>query len=441
MKVYFDTLGCPKNFNDSEMAMGILEEKGYEIAETPEDADVFIVNTCGFIDDAKKESISEIFRMAEQKGKDRKLIVSGCLVQRYSQELFDELPEVDGFLGVNDYDRLPQLLDQMTKPGSERFVVSNPCGLTAIEQEQEHRRLPENPYTAYLKIAEGCDNACAYCVIPRIRGPYRSRRPEAVMEEARRLADAGCRELILIAQDLTYYGTDLRGKPALAELLRSLCRIDGIQWIRLMYCYEDRITDELIQTIAEEEKICNYIDIPIQHASDRILNRMNRHSTEASLRGTIDRLRNAIPDIHIRTTLIVGFPGETDEDFDVLYRFAEDEQFSRLGVFPYSREEGTVAAEMPDQIPEEIKQQRLDSIMMRQMEISLENNRSKLGQVLEVIVDETDEDGSCIGRTRYDAPDIDNSVIFTPLREHCPGDIVNVEILEAFDYDLEGREV
>ena len=441
MKVYFDTLGCPKNFNDSEMAMGILEEKGYEIAETPEDADVFIVNTCGFIDDAKKESISEIFRMAEQKGKDRKLIVSGCLVQRYSQELFDELPEVDGFLGVNDYDRLPQLLDQMTKPGSERFVVSNPCDLTAIEQEQEHRRLPENPYTAYLKIAEGCDNACAYCVIPRIRGPYRSRRPEAVMEEARRLADAGCRELILIAQDLTYYGTDLRGKPALAELLRSLCRIDGIQWIRLMYCYEDRITDELIQTIAEEEKICNYIDIPIQHASDRILNRMNRHSKEASLRGTIDRLRNAIPDIHIRTTLIVGFPGETDEDFDVLYRFAEDERFSRLGVFPYSREEGTVAAEMPDQIPEEIKQQRLDSIMMRQMEISLENNRNKLGQVLEVIVDETDEDGSCIGRTRYDAPDIDNSVIFTPLREHCPGDIVNVEILEAFDYDLEGREV
>lgn len=439
MKVYFDTLGCPKNFNDSEMAMGILEEKGYEIADTPEDADVFIVNTCGFIDDAKKESISEIFRMAEQKGKDRRLIVSGCLVQRYPQELFDELPEVDGFLGVNDYDRLPQLLDQLTKPGAERFVVSNPCDLTAIEQE--HRRLPENPYTAYLKIAEGCDNACAYCVIPRIRGPYRSRKPEAVMEEARRLAEAGCRELILIAQDLTYYGTDFRGKPALAELLRSLCRIDGIQWIRLMYCYEDRITDELIQTIAEEDKICNYIDIPIQHASDRILSRMNRHSTEASLRGTIDRLRNAIPDIHIRTTLIVGFPGETDEDFDILYRFAEDERFARLGVFPYSREDGTAAAEMPDQVPEEIKQQRLDSIMMRQMEISLENNRSRLGQVLEVMVDETDADGSCIGRTRYDAPDIDNSVIFTPLREHRPGDIVNVEILEAFDYDLEGREV
>lgn len=439
MKVYFDTLGCPKNFNDSEMAMGILEEKGYEIADTPEDADVFIVNTCGFIDDAKKESISEIFRMAEQKGKDRRLIVSGCLVQRYPQELFDELPEVDGFLGVNDYDRLPQILDQLTKPGAERFVVSNPCDLTAIEQE--HRRLPENPYTAYLKIAEGCDNACAYCVIPRIRGPYRSRKPEAVMEEARRLAEAGCRELILIAQDLTYYGTDFRGKPALAELLRSLCRIDGIQWIRLMYCYEDRITDELIQTIAEEDKICNYIDIPIQHASDRILSRMNRHSTEASLRGTIDRLRNAIPDIHIRTTLIVGFPGETDEDFDILYRFAEDERFARLGVFPYSREDGTAAAEMPDQVPEEIKQQRLDSIMMRQMEISLENNRSRLGQVLEVMVDETDADGSCIGRTRYDAPDIDNSVIFTPLREHRPGDIVNVEILEAFDYDLEGREV
>lgn len=439
MKVYFDTLGCPKNFNDSEMAMGILEEKGYEIADTPEDADVFIVNTCGFIDDAKKESISEIFRMAEQKGKDRKLIVSGCLVQRYPQELFDELPEVDGFLGVNDYDRLPQLLDQITKSGSERFVVSNPCDLTAIGDE--HRRLPEKPYTAYLKIAEGCDNACAYCVIPGIRGPYRSRRPDAILEEARRLAEAGCRELILIAQDLTCYGTDLRGEPALAELLRSLCRIGGIQWIRLMYCYEDRITDELIQTIAEEDKICNYIDIPIQHASDRILSRMNRHSTEASLRGTIDRLRNAIPDIHIRTTLIVGFPGETDEDFDILYRFAEDERFARLGVFPYSREEGTVAAEMPNQIPDEIKQQRLDSIMMRQMEISLENNRSKLGQVLEVMVDETDVDGSCIGRTRYDAPDIDNSVIFTPLREHRPGDIVNVEILEAFDYDLEGREV
>lgn len=439
MKIYFDTLGCPKNFNDSEMAMGILEENGYGLAETPQEADVLIVNTCGFIEDAKKESISEIFRMAEEKGEDKKLIVSGCLVQRYADELYKELPEVDGFIGVNDYDKLPELLQEFRQAKAKRFLVNDPCNLEDMENNIRH--LPANPYTAYLKVAEGCDNCCSYCVIPQIRGPYRSRKMEAVEAEARQLAEAGCKELILIAQDLTCYGRDLYGEPALAKLLKKLCKIDGIRWIRLMYCYEDQITDELIETMAAEEKICNYIDIPIQHASDNVLYRMNRHSTEASLRQTIDKLRKAIPDIHIRTTLIVGFPGETEEDFDTLYQFVEDERFARLGVFAYSQEEGTVAAEMKDQILEEVKQQRLDNIMTRQMEISLETNEEKVGKTLEVMVDEIDEDGSCLGRTRYDAPEIDNSVVFTPAQHHVPGDLVNVEILEAFDYDLEGREV
>lgn len=438
MKIYFDTLGCPKNFNDSEMAMGLMEQKGHAIVGSADEADVIVVNTCGFINDAKKESIDEIFTMAQYKEQGKKLIVSGCLAQRYADELFEEMPEVDGFIGVNEYERLPELVSSLDS-NAERFKVIDPCNLEDLEIKA--RKLPENPYSATLKIAEGCDNVCAYCVIPKIRGPYRSRSRESILEEAESLAKAGCRELILIAQDVTYYGLDLYGRLELPRLLKELCKIDGIEWIRLMYCYEDRITDELIETMASEDKICNYIDIPIQHASDRILKSMNRRSTAKSLDETLGKLRAAMKDIHIRTTLIVGFPGETDEDYDKLIDFVEKQKFARLGVFAYSKEEGTPAAEMDDQIDDKVKAERLDGVMMRQMEISLELNRSKIGKIVEVMVDEKDDDGSYIGRTRYDAPEIDNSVIFVPLNDHKPGDIVNVLIEDAFDYDLEGREV
>lgn len=439
MKIFIETLGCPKNFNDSETAAGILEEKNHIIVNSPEEADAIIVNTCGFINDAKTESIERIFDMAAYKKGGRKLIVSGCLSQRYGRELYEEMPEVDLFLGVNDYENLPRLLEQMESAPEERRLVCQ--GGTEDVLSSYVRKLPENPYTATIKIAEGCNNICAYCVIPKIRGRYRSKREEDILQEAAQLAEAGCRELILIAQDVTYYGMDLYGELRLAELLRKLCRIDGLRWIRLMYCYEDRITDELIRTMAEEEKICHYIDIPIQHASDSVLKAMNRRSTARSIDDTIRRLKTAMPDIHIRTTLIVGFPGETEEDYDILTDFVEKERFARLGVFAYSQEEGTPAGEMENQIDEETKAQRLDGIMRRQLDISLELNREKIGQTLEVLVEEQDADGSYMGRTAFDAPEIDNSVIFTSARELKPGDFVKVRIDDAFDYDIVGTEV
>lgn len=435
MKIYIETLGCPKNFNDSQVAAGILEEHGFEVVKAPEDADVIMVNTCGFINDAKTESIERIFDMAAYKERGTKLVVSGCLSQRYGEELFAEMPEVDLFIGVNEYEKLPQLL----KEPVERNVVCTDC----IEKElQSHsRKLDENPYTATLKIAEGCNNICAYCIIPKIRGRYRSKREEDILKEAETLAAAGCKELILIAQDVTYYGKDLYGEFRLAKLLKKLCRIEGIQWIRLMYCYEDRITDELIQVMAEEEKICNYLDIPIQHGSDRVLAAMNRRSTAESIENTLKRLKAAIPDMHIRTTLIVGFPGETEDDYDQLVEFVEKQRFARLGVFAYSQEENTAAGEMDGQIDDEIKEERLDGIMRRQLDISLELNRSKIGKIFTVLVDEIDQDGSYLGRTAYDAPEIDNSVIFTSERKLVPGDMVRVLVQDAFDYDLVGTEV
>lgn len=435
MKVYIETLGCPKNFNDSEMAAGILEDNDHIMVESPEEADAIIVNTCGFINDAKTESIGRIFDMAQFKVDGRKLIVSGCLSQRYADELFEEMPEVDAFIGVNEYEQLPRLLDDL----DERQIVRNGCDLDVLERSV--RKLAENPYSATIKIAEGCNNICAYCIIPKIRGKYRSKREEDILREAEELAEAGCKELILIAQDVTYYGKDLYGEYRLAKLLKKLCCIDGLAWIRLMYCYEDRITDELIETIATEEKICNYLDIPIQHASDHVLKAMNRRSTADSIDQTVKRLKSAIPDIHIRTTLIVGFPGETEEDYEQLIDFVERERFARLGVFAYSQEENTAAGEMEDQIDEEIKEQRLDGIMRRQLDISLGLNREKIGRTLEVLIEEEDTEGSYIGRTRYDAPEIDNSVIFTSDSKHRPGDIVKVLIEDAFDYDLVGREV
>ena len=439
MKVYFETLGCPKNFNDTQAAKGVLAEAGFEIARTAEDSDVIVVNTCGFINDAKKESIERIFDMMPYRKEGKKLVVSGCLSERYADDLYGEMPEVDCFIGVNEYERLPELLSDLTSKAGERVKSVKGCYEKILSTPK--RVLGENPYTATLKIAEGCDNCCAYCIIPKIRGGFRSKPMEDVVEEARQLAEAGCKELILIAQDVTSYGRDLYGEPRLAELVRKVCRVDGIRWVRLMYCYEDRITDELIEVMATEPKVCHYIDIPIQHASDGILKAMRRRSTEESIKDTIKRLKAAIPDIHIRTTLIVGFPGETEKDFDKLLDFVEEMRFARLGVFAYSQEENTEAGEMENQIEEDIKQERLDAVMRRQLDISLEYNKEKVGKELEVLVEEADEDGSYIGRTQYDAPEIDNSVIFTSERELKAGDIVRILVEDAFDYDLVGREV
>ena len=438
MKVYFETLGCPKNFNDTQVAKGVLLEKpeSFEIAGSAEEADVIIVNTCGFINDAKKESIERIFDYMPYREEGKKLVVSGCLSQRYAEDLFEEMPEVDCFIGVNEYDRLPEILASMDGGRVKDVTGCFPQVLLKMP-----RKLDDNPYTATLKIAEGCDNNCAYCVIPSIRGGFRSKKMEDIIAEAEELAAAGCKELILIAQDVTNYGRDLYGEFKLAELVRQVCQVDGIEWVRLMYCYEDRITDELIEVMATEAKVCHYIDIPIQHASDNVLAGMKRRSTEESIRNTIERLRAAIPDIHIRTTLIVGFPGETEDDFDTLIDFVEETRFARLGAFAYSQEENTVAGEREDQIDEDIKAERVDAIMRRQLDISFEYNKEKVGQVLQVLVEDRDEDGSYVGRTEYDAPEIDNSVLFTSDRELKAGDFVRVEIIDAFDYDLVGREV
>lgn len=439
MKINIQTLGCMKNVNDSQQAGALLESFGHKIIDNPSDADIIMVNTCGFIDDAKRESIDRILSMASIKDTNEKtkLVVSGCLSQRYVEELTEEMPEVDCFVGVNEYEKLPQILERVYD--GERISIARSYDHGPLKYFE--RKLPENPYSMHIKIAEGCNNGCAYCIIPKIRGPFRSLPIDDILKDAEKLAAAGCKELVLIAQDLTYYGKDLYGDFVLPELLRKLCKVEGIKWIRLMYCYQERITDELIDVIASEEKICKYIDIPLQHSSDKVLKLMRRRTTEAEIQATIDKLREKIPDIHIRTTLIVGFPGETEEDFDNLYDFVESNKFERLGVFKYSREEGTAAAKMSDQVDEKIKEDRLDAIMNLQMGISLQSNKEKIGRIMPVIIDEIEEDGY-VGRTQYDAFEIDNSVIFTTKENnsHKVGDIVDVRIIDAYDYDLVGEE-
>ena len=434
MKIYIETLGCPKNFNDSEVAAGILETAGDIVTTDFEEADVIMVNTCGFINDAKTESIARIFDFANFE--DKLLVVSGCLSQRYGDELYDEMPEVDIFIGVNEYDRLPEILHNHLEGKREKIISQ-----FEEELETDKRKLEEGHYSATLKISEGCDNKCAYCVIPQIRGPYRSRPMENIIEEANRLVNNGVKEIILIAQDVTTYGIDLYGKYNLHELVEELCKIEDLKWLRLMYCYEDRITDELIEVMAREDKVCNYLDIPIQHSSDNVLKAMKRRSTNDSILDTIGRLRKAIPDIAIRTTLIVGFPGETEADFDNLYDFVEDTRFQRLGVFSYSQEEGTPAAEMENQIDEEIKEERKDAIMRLQMDISRQSNEALVGKTLEVVVEYEDSEGVYVGRSQYDAPEIDNQVIVKTLNKHQPGDFIKVKIEDAYDYDIVGREI
>ncbi|MBQ3931693.1 MAG: 30S ribosomal protein S12 methylthiotransferase RimO [Firmicutes bacterium] len=437
-KVYIRTLGCEKNTVDSENAARLLIDAGCVIVNEPENADVLLVNTCGFIGDAKKQSVEAIFELNEVKessGGNKLLIVSGCLTQRYASELEKELPEADYILGVNDYDKLPAIV-----LGSDVCRVNaGACGSTY--KELGSRQILTVPWTRSIKIAEGCANNCSYCIIPKIRGRYRSRREEDVLKEARQLAAEGCKELVVIAQDVTFYGRDLGITDALPKLLRKLSSIDGIKWIRLMYCYEDEITDALIEEIRTNDKICKYIDIPIQHCSDDILKAMDRKSTHETIVDTVTKLRKQIPDIAIRTTLITGFPGERAGQFDELMEFIESMRFERIGAFSYSREEGTKAAEMKGQVRSDVKARRLDRIMSLQQRISLENNTKLIGRELEVLVEEVEDDGTCIGRTYMDAPDIDNSVIFTGKPGTAPGSFAKVKITDAFDYDLSGEEI
>ncbi|MBQ0005760.1 MAG: 30S ribosomal protein S12 methylthiotransferase RimO [Clostridiales bacterium] len=436
-KIYIDTLGCAKNTYDSQMLAAELVKQGCELVDTPEEADIMVVNTCGFIEDAKTESIERIFELVNVKNEleDKKLVVTGCLSQRYHKELAEEMPEVDMFFGVNEYENMTDILVD------DNSQVRD--GITNIEDDLKYRTriLPSGSYSGVLKIAEGCYNACSFCAIPAIRGKYRSKKFEDCIREAKDMAAEGIKELILIAQDTSQYGRDLYGKVRLPELLREICRIEGIEWVRLMYVYDNGITDELIETIATEPKICKYIDIPIQHIADNVLRRMRRQSSKASIIDCINRLRERIPEIHIRTTLLVGFPGETEEDFDELVDFIDTMKIDRLGAFAFSDEEGTPSYELDGKLDEETKENRRDIVMEHQCRISEELNEKKIDGIYEVIIDEFEGENICIGRTRFDAPEIDCEVSFTTDREHELGDIVKVRIENTYEYDLEGEEV
>lgn len=425
MKIYLRTLGCDKNICDSEAIKGELLEKKYSFTDEPSKADVMIVNTCGFIKDAKFQSIESIIELGNRKTAGQRLIVTGCLSQRYAEDLSQELPEIDALLGVNDYDKLCDLIES-----KDRLIINSKA--PKCYREFGVRADTEGAWTAAIKISEGCRNVCSYCAIPFIRGGYRSRDEKLIIAEAEKLALQGVKELMIVGQDVTAY-EDLPG------LLRKLCRIEGLHWIRLMYCYEDEISDELIEVIRSEEKIVNYLDIPLQHYSDKILKAMNRKSTQKSIDETIAKLRAAIPDIRIRTTFIVGFPGERREDFHTLLRFVARTGFDRLGVFSYSREDGTRAAAMPSQVKEDAKERRRDKLMELQRRISLEHNEAMVGSVQEVLIEDIEAPDLYIGRTRYDAPEIDNEVLVHSDKKLELGSFVNVKINEAFDYDLSGE--
>ncbi len=438
MKLFFISLGCDKNLTDSERMLGLLRREGYEFTDDETEAEVIVVNTCSFIGDAKEESVNTLLEMAEYKktGVCRVLLAAGCLAQRYRQEILDEIPEVDGVIGTTAYDHIGQVLREALE-GRRSLCLEEISRLPSMESP---RIVTTGGYYAFLKIAEGCGKHCTYCIIPSLRGSYRSYPMEQLEEEAKQLAASGVKELILVAQETTLYGVDLYGKKALPQLLRRLCRIGGIQWIRVLYCYPEEITQELIDVMAEEEKICHYLDIPIQHASDAILKRMGRRTTQQQLREMIGRLRRQIPDIALRTTLISGFPGETQEDHEELMRFVDEMEFDRLGVFAYSQEEDTPAAGFPDQIPEEVKQQRRGEIMELQQEIAFAHSQDKEGQVLEVMIEgKLADENAYAGRTYMDAPGVDGYIFVNTPLELMSGDFVRVRVTGAAEYDLIGE--
>lgn len=433
------SLGCAKNQTDAETMLGILKKYGHKIVQEPENADVIVVNTCGFIESAKQESIDAILEMAEYKnGRCKLLIASGCLAERYNNELLKELPEVDAIVGTGDYHKIAEVIESCAS-GEKPALFGNK---DFTPEEGLPRILSTPSYTAYLKIADGCDNNCTYCAIPKIRGKFRSRKKEDIVKEAEELAKKGVRELILIAQDTTRYGKDIYGKYALSELLEMLCEIDGIEWIRVHYYYTEAIENKLIDVMAENEKICNYIDMPIQHINDRILRRMARRTNRKEIEEKLSYIREKMPDAVIRTSIIVGFPGETEEEFEELYDFVKDIKFDRMGVFAYSPEEDTPAAEFDEQISEEVKQDRLDRLMTLQQGISLSINQGKIGTTAEVLVEGYEEESYLFfGRSRGDSIGVDSTVYFAAKDEINFGDIVKVEILDASEYDLTGRQI
>ena len=437
-KVFIDTLGCAKNEYDSQILKKLLEINGFDMADNPQYADIFIVNTCGFIEAAKMESIEHILEMGKLKNKEKKLIVTGCLSERYKEELLKEFPEVDIMVGVNEYDNLPDLLRQANddKLQKRQFYNDKEDSLP-----YRKRKYNEGSYHEVLKIAEGCNNSCAFCAIPKIRGKYRSKKMEDVIREAQDMAESGIKEISIIAQDTSKYGEDLYGNKALPELLERLAKIPAIKRIRLMYVYDEGITDDLIDVIKREDKICKYIDIPLQHISNEILQAMGRNSNSDNIRKRIKKLREEIKNIHIRTTLMVGFPGETEKDFKMLVEFIKEMKLDRVGCFKYSDEENTIAYNMTDKVNEDIKDIRYNRLMEAQQEISLELNNEKIGNTYKVIVDEQLKAGSYIGRTEFDAPEIDNDVIFTSDEVLNPGDFVDVKITDVTEYDLYGEMI
>lgn len=436
MKLLFISLGCDKNLVDSEMMMGLLHDRGYEFTDNEEEADIIVINTCGFINDAKEESINTILEMAKYKENNLKaLIVAGCLVERYKNEILQELPEIDAIVGTTAFDKICDVVDDVLadKKHNELESINKMC------RPDVKRIITTGGYYSYLKIAEGCDKHCTYCSIPMIRGAYRSVPMDELVKEAEYLADNGVKELIIVAQEITVYGKDLYGEKKLPELLHRLCKIPGIQWIRLLYCYPEEITDELIETIRTEKKICHYIDMPIQHASDKILKAMGRRTNNAELRNIISKLRKEIPDICLRTTLITGFPGETEEDHQILLDFIDEMEFDRLGVFTYSPEEDTKAASLDNQVDEEVKLCRKDEIMELQQEISMDKSERLGGKEIEVIIEgkASDED-VYVGRSYMDAPSVDGYVFINSEEELMSGDFAKVRIVKAMEYDLIG---
>lgn len=438
-KIGMISLGCPKNQVDAEIMLSKLQEGGFEIVNDPAEADLIIVNTCAFIESAKKESIENILDMASYKEDypSIRLLVTGCLAERYRSEIFEEIPEVDGVIGIGADNDICAVCDKLLS--FEKVEEYPPKENLCFDGD---RILTTPPYSAYIKIAEGCSNKCTYCAIPSIRGEYRSRHAESILSEAEKLAKEGVKELIVVAQDTTRYGEDLYGKNALSPLLRSLCKIDGIEWIRLLYLYPERIDDTLINTIAEESKIVKYMDIPVQHCCERVLRRMNRQGDRQSLTELFNKIRERIPDVTLRTTFIAGFPGETEEEFEELCDFVSEMKFERMGCFAYSEEEGTPAARLDGMLPEEERVRRADIINDLQSEILDEVNESLIGETLSVIVE--DYDGytdSYYGRTVMDAPEIDTQICFTCGYELNNGDIVSVEVINCIDGLLTGEAI
>lgn len=438
MKILFISLGCDKNLVDTEVMLGLLASRGYEMTDDETQADVIVINTCCFIHDAKEESIQNILEMAEYKkqGKIKALIVTGCLAQRYRQEIIDEIPEVDEVLGTTAYDKILDAVDAALA-GEHSVMLSD---LDALPLPDTKRLVTTGGHFAYLKIAEGCDKHCTYCIIPKIRGNFRSVPMERLLKEAQELADQGVKELILVAQETTLYGKDLYGEKSLHILLKNLCKISGIRWIRILYCYPEEITDELIRVMKEEPKICHYLDLPIQHANDTILGRMGRRTSKQELVDIIGKLRSEIPDICLRTTLITGFPGETKEQHEELIEFVDEMEFDRLGVFTYSPEEDTPAAEMPDQIDEEVKLDRQADLMELQQEIAFDNAQDMVGrEVLVMIEGKVADENAYVGRTYRDAPNVDGLIFINTDEELLSGDFARVKVTGAIDYDLIGE--